>query len=50
MVGILGGSKMNLEEFEQLSIREQNTWIYETIECTVIPLLEQVIEFIGDSE
>ena len=42
--------QMNLEEFEELSIREQNTWIYETIECTVIPILEKVIEIIGDSE
>jgi len=41
---------MNLEEFEQLSIREQNTWIYEAIECTVIPLLEQAVAALGDSE
>lgn len=41
---------MSLEEFEELGIREQNTWIYETIECTVIPLLERVIEILGDSE
>lgn len=41
---------MNLEDFEELGIREQNTWIYETIECTVIPLLERVIEILGDSE
>jgi hypothetical protein len=41
---------MNLEEFEQLSIREQNTWIYEALECTVIPMLEKIIEVIGDSE
>lgn len=37
----------DLEWYAALSVREQNTVLYEEIECAVIPLLEMIVAALG---
>jgi len=46
-----------LEDYERLSIREQNTVNYESIQCIVIPTLDNIetvlcmiLEILGDND
>lgn len=41
---------MNLAEFEELPIREQNACIYEMLVCFIEPQLDRVLEVLEGGE